>query len=618
MIDSDVQMTYCRCSSRIIEDHDARILVYIVEILYPSKAYQEVESSNSYANNIERLNCFLFEAIKTPNAMVLFAPKGFEVSDQDIKSLAHALQEDPLFGFAMPRVSCDQEFESTKSLLTNFSSSERRIVDGAPVLIRSSVLRDFGLLNKQALTLDAALVQLFLRANRRGISARLVNNVLIRKHDDVSRVADQNLALSADYSKGIEAQDASPEILFERLLRHQYLSDGRQRHLLVDIRNLATGFNGTAHHLLALLGPLSRLSALRKFKLYFWVLQEPADFHKLTELYGDSVIHSLPVGQIFDASIRLSQPWSMTELRDQASVSAINVFSILDTIGWDCHYIRMPHLDGVWRTMAEYSDGFVFISDFSSRRFLTRFPNAKSALSVTAHCSMDPSEYWSSEARRSTSLESINEKPYVLIVGNKYYHKGLSEIVPMLSTSFPLLHFKVLGEVGGNFHNVEQIASGAQSELDMAKLYSNCICLVFPSFYEGFGLPILEALAFGKPVLARHSELVEEVQKKLEPVSEIKSFASNNQLLTSLKFILNSCDKSSSTLNPLLPTYPYCWNNSAEDILNLVETLINKKDFSRCRQRLEFFYRLQMFDVERDGWVNTKQNQVILDIEHLE
>jgi glycosyltransferase involved in cell wall biosynthesis len=618
MINGDVEITYYKCSSRLIEDQDNQMLVHIVEITYPSQDYQKFKNSNSYLKSIESLNYFLFEAIKTSNAMVLFAPEGFEVTGEVINSLAQALKEDPLFGFAMPRVSCDQEFESTKSLMTNFSLSERRIVNGAPTLIKASVLRDFGLLDMQAPSLDIALVQLFLRANRRGVSARLVNNVLIRKHDDVVRIPDQNLALSTDYLKGIEAQDTSPEILFERLLRHQFLGDGYQRHLLVDIRNLATGFNGTAHHVLALLGPLSRLAAMRKLKLYFWVLQEPADFHNLSELYGDSVIYSLPSGQVFDASIRLSQPWSMTELRDQAFVSAINVFSILDTIGWDCHYIRMPHLDGVWRTMAEYSDGFVFISDFSSRRFLTRFPNAKSVLSVTANCSMDPSEYWSSEARETAIYGGFNEKPYVLIVGNKYYHKGLSETVPMLSTSFPLLHFKVLGEVGGNFHNVEQIASGTQSELDMARLFSNCICLVFPSFYEGFGLPILEALAFGKPVLARHSELIEEMQKNLEPVSSLKSFATNNQLLTSLKFVLNSFDNSSSTLNSCLPTDPYRWDNSAEDILNLLQTLINKKDFSRCRQRLEFFYRLQMFDVERAGWVNTKQNQVVLDIEDLE
>lgn len=604
-------------SSKLIGDDD-QLLVNIISIPYLSKDLNNAEDSDPYLHHIEGLNKFLFEAIKNPNAVIFFTFEGLEVSDEVIKSLAHALQEDPLFGFAMPRLCGDQELETTKSLATNFSSSERRIIEGVPVLLRSSVLRDFGLLNMQAPSLDVALVQLFLRANRRGVSARLVNDAIVSKHVDVVQVTDQNLALSTDHSKGIKSQDASPEILFERLLRHQFLCNGNQRHILVDIRNLAIGFNGTAHHVLALLGPLSRLAEIRNYKLYFWVLQEPADFHNLSELYGDSVIYTIPSDQIFDASIRLSQPWSMTELRDQAFVSAINVYSILDTIGWDCHYIRMPHLDGVWRTMAEYSDGFVFISDFSAQRFLTRFPKAKSALSVTANCSMDPSEYWSSEARNIVNLGVSYEKPYVLIVGNRYYHKGLAETVPMLSTSFPALHFKVLGEVSGNFHNVEQIASGTQSELDMARLFSSCICLVFPSFYEGFGLPILEALAFSKPVLARHSELIEEMQKNLAPVSELKSFSTNNQLLSSLKSLLKSFDDSSSTLNSCLPADPYRWHNSAEDILNLLQTLIDKNDYSRCRQRLEFFYRLQMFDVERAGWENAKQNQVALDIENLE
>ena len=48
------------------------------------------------------------------------------------------------------------------------------------------------------------------------------------------------------------------------------------------------------------------------------------------------------------------------------------------------------------------------------------------------------------------------------------------------------------------------------SDADLASLYRGCLFTVFPSFYEGWGLPVTESLAFGKPcIVARGSSLPE-------------------------------------------------------------------------------------------------------------
>ncbi len=49
------------------------------------------------------------------------------------------------------------------------------------------------------------------------------------------------------------------------------------------------------------------------------------------------------------------------------------------------------------------------------------------------------------------------------------------------------------------------------SDEDIVKEYSNCDIVIFPSFYEGFGMPILEAQASGKPVITSNISPMKEV-----------------------------------------------------------------------------------------------------------
>lgn len=588
-----------------------------IESFWSDSNFYELSAPVSITNGISGINQKLYDVCRDKTAFVLFTTLSLPLTVQNIRTLIDVLASDPLYGFVMPRVVGKDMVEVMPHMIGCLPLHERRVVEGGPVLIRTEVLRDFGLLNDNAFSIDSALAQLFIRANRRGVSARVVNTVQITVSGEWTCHHELKLPHTNDYNKALAAQAVLPELQFERLLSYR-LANKTTRHLLFDIRNLAPGFNGTAHHVLSLLGPISCLAAQRGMRPYFWVLPESAEFHGLHELYPTEIIHQLEPDQCFDASIRLTQPWSLTEIRDQSSVSTINIFSILDTIAWDCHYIRMPHIEGVWRTMAEYADGFIFNSKFTRDRFISRFPYAANSEHTVAYCSMDPSEYWSD--LRSTALFNENVKqghqPYVLIVGNRYYHKGLAEVVPALSCAFPSIHFKVLGECSGQFHNVEKIASGARSVEDMAELFAHCSCLVFPSFYEGFGLPIFEALAFGKPILARQSALVDELCLSIKPVSELVSFTSTNDMLRSLKVLLEQQDILSARRHPVvLPQHPYRWENSAFDILALVDKLLLRSESERCRKRLEFFYRLYMFDVERAGWSDATQNMVSFDVE---
>ena len=101
-----------------------------------------------------------------------------------------------------------------------------------------------------------------------------------------------------------------------------------------------------------------------------------------------------------------------------------------------------------------------------------------------------------------------SEGDYVLAVGTLEPRKNLAVVQQAAERSAAPL--RVVGARGWGDVQVDGWL-GRVSDSDLAALYRGARCLVYPSLYEGFGIPVLEAMACGTPVVTSRGGATEEV-----------------------------------------------------------------------------------------------------------
>ena len=194
----------------------------------------------------------------------------------------------------------------------------------------------------------------------------------------------------------------------------------------------------------------------------------------------------------------------------------------------DTLHLAHPALFGGWhkrwyarimfRLAVRRSHKIICVSEFS-RDELIRLAGADAGKISVVYNGVD--EVWFS------TDETVNPhpKPYVLFVGNIKQHKNLRRLL----TAFAALadqiphDLVIVGQKIGlrsQDGEVEKLAgalgarvifAGTVSDETLRRYYRHASVFVFPSFYEGFGLPPLEAMASGTPVVAAKAAALPEV-----------------------------------------------------------------------------------------------------------
>lgn len=130
------------------------------------------------------------------------------------------------------------------------------------------------------------------------------------------------------------------------------------------------------------------------------------------------------------------------------------------------------------------------------------------------------------EAQRAARAKYGLDRPYFISVGTLEPRKNLVTLIEayacLLQTRHDVPDLILAGKPGWLFAPIfarirtlglesRVRTTGYVHEADLPALYSGAVALVYPSVYEGFGLPPLEAMACGTPVLASNTTSLPEV-----------------------------------------------------------------------------------------------------------
>lgn len=175
--------------------------------------------------------------------------------------------------------------------------------------------------------------------------------------------------------------------------------------------------------------------------------------------------------------------------------------------------------------LAKRLDHVVAISEFTKQRVqeLLRFPGDR--ITVVPN-GVDDTFHPRTDAEIAAVRErlSLGAGPYVLYVGSLEPRKNLSGLMKAWAIALPRISEEVTLVVtgaSGRSAVFSQCEIGAipdrvkftsyVAEADLPVLYAGAMSVVYPSLYEGFGLPVIEAMACGAPVITSNNTSLPEV-----------------------------------------------------------------------------------------------------------
>ena len=176
-------------------------------------------------------------------------------------------------------------------------------------------------------------------------------------------------------------------------------------------------------------------------------------------------------------------------------------------------------------------------------------------------------------------------KTYILFVGIVSPYKNFEVLLKVLGKVDEKVQLVVAGELGIGSKSVkEQIDSYGErvkvlglvkNDVELASLYQNSLCLVFPSWHESFGLPILEAMASGTPVLTSKVPITRSFQDGAVMIIDPSDPDDIAGKITNI--LTNKSQREGLVDAGLLESKTYSWGNVIQETLKVYQEVKSTK-----------------------------------------
>jgi len=228
-------------------------------------------------------------------------------------------------------------------------------------------------------------------------------------------------------------------------------------------------------------------------------------------------------------------------------------------------------------------------SESTKRKLIDRFRiNSNKITTIYAGPDDVYLENYKNNGKRSQDVLSRNgiKKPFIIYVGNAYPYKNIPIVLKALRIISKKIYFvytssrnvfvdRLVSEAEKIGVRDSFIITGFVPDSDLARLYKAAECLVFPSLSEGFGLPGVEAMASGCPVVCSDIEVFREVYGDAAVYFDSKSAT---DLAKKLNILLDNQNLKKELVGKgLRQASKYSWKKLALETLNLYKEVISKE-----------------------------------------
>ena len=178
-----------------------------------------------------------------------------------------------------------------------------------------------------------------------------------------------------------------------------------------------------------------------------------------------------------------------------------------------------------WRLLfdrlAEKADMFHMISEYAAERTAHFFPAIKSRLRVVPNAASESFFRPPTELGKQVLPQlGIADRPFVLVPGGLHHRKNADLILdawPHIHGRNPDLSLVIINHSNpmyldrANALGPSLVMAGYQEEEPLVALYNAAQLVWFPTRHDGFGMPVIEAMACGAPVISSNTSAIPEV-----------------------------------------------------------------------------------------------------------